>query len=1482
MRLRKLFPLLVVMLTLLFISCGLVQEEEEPDLSTIHGLDGNFQVLRMFEYNPNPVLDDWWDTIDGDVVNDLQNRTIEENRPDFIRFSHAMSELMGGYETFDAMGLPITAYPLAELLGDDLANLMRDLIKDVDTSFYKRPVGSSESNNVPGFYNQIREGVDENGKIRTYDPADNDYGKYYSNGLYSFMDKLTEGDYTAGGKQILDIQYKLMNYLVDTKTKSELLEDMDELIDDLTDEDFRDDFIDVSHVLGKMHLAADYPVYIDEDGRVLKRDEIDVTQHKNLGFGNLVNGTNSLMKWLNMMLADKNVREDVKDLIREIASVFKPENSEKNKEALKALIINLEDYFTEQGSGHYNGSDYYKDNDEVFVDAELGEIIKTLLVSTTGGIMVRSDRENSFAVPDPDGTWFYHLRKILDTAKAFGVTADSLKERDRNGRLWMERSLENHIKYDLQGRDRTDPASGAAAASHLESVMVDVALPGNVGWQRPSGPTGESGNDTEELKYGHGEMTGMTTLNDILFDFTPLPLELGPLHIQSAFNLLFKDTAEWSRAENLFRSAFPFTIRDRVGNNFYFDLNYGANQFLAPPCLGDYGSPYGGRAVFVRDTEPGYSALTYPEYYEVEDPVQGGHIKIKRNGYDGYDPTGMGAKQHIDAFYAYHCVRQTFEGEGPYYYAPENAEIVLIEGRPHYTYYRPSGRIYAYVNKTDPDNWEYIYPIGDERVDKPDYDAPMYMLNGKMVYQRYNRYRSEWKSDYYLISLPGARGSYNHYIPDNSDGQLKVIKQTDENAEAGRLIYSEVIKENDPRRACQSAQEAFFRNHQFFANEKKMVFILPMIAQMSMEELGLGLKGLRIVGFQVLEMHGLQGLSTTRIAAGNHEWAIAGGSDPDNATPADYRCGLVLTFNTADVSQFIGFRDDGALGRVIEGIVDRAMGIIPGETMDSLFYGLTLGKGLGVSSVISHNSSAVTRLAFPVSPYMERREGVWSNNLGSQEFEVGDDIWRNRSVLAPVLHALGAKDRNRENANYDNFAPNVCKVRPDDPLCDNLTTPIRNMSTLMSNLLTPWFYYQKDQGTPPYKTWKMRVAGDDPDRFGVTPPAGSTYQGDAYLMSAHEFYHDLSNGEYPPYNGSEAERKWYQPQPLKNILNILWDSDIADVEKRMDGLMPLILQTDALSKLFSVLLSDRNNSDLLYVNLEEMAGALRFTKPVQAKINGGEYVNQMGEDISSYKKIMHPDWMFVQGDIENGFTNHRDEDLILDYALDKLIGKDEVRDSEGNVLEEGYGLADYPEEQERLAAEGKEPWEDLYDAVDSMEKLLYPNKKYAITPSVIELLDEIFARPNLYTDQEIAGLVYATGKLFAKFDEGSREWTYQGEPGFSYIYNILAKRLPEIHAVLGKDGTGDTYMSALRYNKAMMKKDGLLDFIVSTTRNDNKWKDIIYDLSAFLGSDIVTDPQDVMWPTLSDLMIDFADTTEKSGDLSRDLDEIYRIYGFYD
>ena len=69
MRLKEFFPLLTGMLIILFISCGSVQNDEEPDLQAIHGLRGEFQIVNMFEYNPNPVLDDWWDTIDGDVKN---------------------------------------------------------------------------------------------------------------------------------------------------------------------------------------------------------------------------------------------------------------------------------------------------------------------------------------------------------------------------------------------------------------------------------------------------------------------------------------------------------------------------------------------------------------------------------------------------------------------------------------------------------------------------------------------------------------------------------------------------------------------------------------------------------------------------------------------------------------------------------------------------------------------------------------------------------------------------------------------------------------------------------------------------------------------------------------------------------------------------------------------------------------------------------------------------------------------------------------------------------------------------------------------------------------------------------------------------------------------------------------------------------------------------------------------------------------------
>ena len=153
--------------------------------------------------------------------------------------------------------------------------------------------------------------------------------------------------------------------------------------------------------------------------------------------------------------------------------------------------------------------------------------------------------------------------------------------------------------------------------------------------------------------------------------------------------------------------------------------------------------------------------------------------------------------------------RATWEGEGPYYYAPSSASTVSFDidrngsDETCYVYRRPDGRIYALVYKPDPGNsatWQYMYPYdgGNDVIDPEDpYGA------GSAYRQRENRYKASWHTDYYLLKSDyvnydddanhAPTGWTGHYSPASVVGTtgLNRFKMYSLNGTTGRGQYGD-------------------------------------------------------------------------------------------------------------------------------------------------------------------------------------------------------------------------------------------------------------------------------------------------------------------------------------------------------------------------------------------------------------------------------------------------------------------------------------------------------------------------------------------------------------------------------------------------------------------------------------------------------------------------------------------------------------------
>ena len=1312
--------LLLFLIIFCFSSCGSVLEDSKDDSDNVmfQSNSEDFKILEVFDGWGS--LEEIWDSIDGKGANEHLITITNENTDEFVTFAKVAGNILKDPEL------------VPSLLSTDVRNILGHLIDPAE--YYRKTPGS-----IGAFYNED--------------------GDVYAAGFYSLLDKLWEGDNRPGDQQLIDIIEKVVAHIRDGKTNPEIKEDMQELIDDILDDDFDDDFHDISELIGKLLIRADYPMWVDENGSVLKRDNIDSanTNHRNLEIGNTVKGINEFTSWLNSMLANVETREYIYNAIRESVKMFDTEETSPNSHKVRQLLSNINDLFL-VGGAIYETDPIYKSlpTDPTYTDTELGQTIREFLPHATQ-LLMRSDRPNSMIVSEDGSTPVYLLRETIDLLKNVGFNPDDLS---------IEDSLNNMMRHDQWGRDRLDANSGAYDASHLDSLLFLTNIAGNFGWT-DGGDTGEMTIATDPTNdHGHGEFTGVLSVNDSLISLTTHKT-LGLLGIYDIGMLE-------SQKDHVSRSYVPFTTAQRDSYQFDYNPGYGVLRSMPGTCSGYIGTPDGGNAT--GDTP----AL---------------------NSYVPFNPTGLG-DAHLGAWTVNWAARACIGGEGPYYYEEPDAEIVSFGGKDYYKYLRPDGKIYAFVNK-DNETWEYIYPTDEKDGEDPETNIIEY--NGKR--QRFNRFKSTWYSDYYIshTSLLGA----NYYRTiDNSSGNVQMVNLS--NGETSRrLTYNEVIPEDDGQhiRACQTPEEALFRNFQWCYTEKKMVIILPQYLNLLS-----GIGGTGVV-YMVFECNGFSGLANMRKYEENHIWAKKGTNGLSDI-PGDYRIELV-----ADI-----------------------FGLAALALSESSIYESTLGTGHGTPTVVGRNLPSLYRLGFPLSPEMDRDNDVIDLELGSREFDVNDSIWQSRSAVMPIIVSLWGAIMNNTPP-YEVYQ---------EKLSDSVECGLRSHINGIAALVKPLVYYEKNgAGTvAPYNSWKMRVQGS---------PVSQGWVGDQALKPAIGFPGDFT------WNGSEAEQLHYQPKTVKTLVNILVDSDItAPVEegKRFDGILPLMAENTGITNLVKALMSDANNSDNLYSSLEQITGAVKYTKGEMTKIYG---------DPAATKKIHFPEWLFATGTGTGDFgeyldfENVRDEDIILDETLDKLFGHKSIPDHEG------YGLANYVEEQ------NSDNWVQFYEDIDKIEDFIYPDSPYSLTESVIDLIDAVFARETVYSDAEIKALLYSVGKLFTYYDTTANRWVTQGDDGFKDIYNIFKLRLPAIHEIV-KDDTGDNYAALLSINAEMLKDNGMLELILDTASTDDGAEMILRDLYAFLGDDISTQ-HDPLWSTLSNLLLDMAEAIENSngGEL---LEEIYGNYGF--
>ncbi len=661
---KKLACLLAVSALLFSAACS---EEDLSDFQR-NATDPDFSVFTLVEDYPS--LSYIWDNMDSDLVNDRLSDTMDKHSDEFVKFSTIQSNIM-------------RSNPEALVALVNKGGLAMDALLDEEEKYYYSPF-------VEVFYG--------------------DRGSKYQNDFYGLLERISNAETTGLRPAVMNIARTIVGYIIDTKDPAELNKFMNKAIGAMEDME-REDFVDLTKLLGKMLMSANYPMYLYEEGHanegelITDPDDID-SNSVNTGLGNMTAGLVALLDGAAQMVSqDADLKDKLFSLMDEVPVLYaaKTDNGKDLPHVLVDLITNIESYFLPDDGDNTpaDRSDYYITGNE-YINSDLKNTIKEMLPALSK-LMITSGKPGS-AIKDPESKGRGFLDVFLSKLKNIGWDDEKIASMD------FDNDLVNMIRYDGFARDRLDPTSGASNVSYLDHTIFTLIAAGNYGYR-------DRGKD-----FGHSRGTpngGMISLNDCLQNQgVYATLEQDP------YTMCFdKNTDGFDNSDPgnyTFRSNKVFSVDERENYKFFLKPSYPSNCLLSGQCIGDGGLPNGGRSIGTDGFSGGSN--TDINYW----PYNG-------NG-TGEMNTGLWSVGWI--------VRTCWKGEGPYYYADPNAEQVEIDGEMYAKFMRPNGSIYAYVHKpegseADPAQWIYVYP-NDDKGDAPIETAEFGGLGKTKNYSTFN------------------------------------------------------------------------------------------------------------------------------------------------------------------------------------------------------------------------------------------------------------------------------------------------------------------------------------------------------------------------------------------------------------------------------------------------------------------------------------------------------------------------------------------------------------------------------------------------------------------------------------------------------------------------------------------------------------------------------------------------------------------------
>lgn len=355
-----------------------------------------------------------------------------------------------------------------------------------------------------------------------------DGSENFTDDFFLFYDKIADAKDLETGERLnltqpfVAVYRNLLNYLADTYPGEDLEYILFDLMNTLKEDD---DGTTVSSLLAllngvnsKLLLQANDNMWLDSDGQLItEKGSIIKNGVTDTRLGNATRGMDSLLSGINEIAGDPVIRDVFYDMFRMTGDLVSREDF---KDALKDLIRNIEDYFTEGGDIYDDpelGRFYHTDNEFEYVNAEIGNNLKEL-VPMMNLLLIRGDKPGAIINSDQ-----YPLELFCKALHTMDVDVESLK---------VEESIYKCIRYDDRYRDRLgssdDPMAPdyASGMNAVEKLLWFLSFANNLGF-KPAGSADAEYIDPDvpcddAFHYthyrGHGEPTGgIMTINDFLY-----------------------------------------------------------------------------------------------------------------------------------------------------------------------------------------------------------------------------------------------------------------------------------------------------------------------------------------------------------------------------------------------------------------------------------------------------------------------------------------------------------------------------------------------------------------------------------------------------------------------------------------------------------------------------------------------------------------------------------------------------------------------------------------------------------------------------------------------------------------------------------------------------------------------------------------------------------------------------------------------------